>query len=54
MPKKIDGVDEVEIVILDDGSNGKAIEVAKALGLHHIVINKNNRGLARTLITELN
>jgi glycosyltransferase involved in cell wall biosynthesis len=37
MPKKIDGVDEVEIVILDDGSTDKTIEVAKALGLHHIV-----------------
>jgi glycosyltransferase involved in cell wall biosynthesis len=54
IPKKIDGVDEVEILIIDDGSTDKTIEVAKALGVHHIVINKNNRGLARTFRTGLN
>ena len=45
IPKQIDGVDVVEILIIDDGSTDKTIEVAKALGVHHIVINKNNRGL---------
>jgi glycosyltransferase involved in cell wall biosynthesis len=54
IPKKIDGVDVVEILIIDDGSTDKTIEVAKALGVHHIVINKNNRGLARTFRTGLN
>lgn len=48
IPKEIDGVDQVEILIIDDGSNDKTIEVAKSLGVHHIIINKNNRGLART------
>jgi len=54
IPKQIEGVDEVEILIIDDGSTDKTIEVAKALGVHHIVINKNNRGLARTFRTGLN
>ena len=54
IPKKMDGVDVVEIMIIDDGSTDKTIEVAKALGVHHIVINKNNRGLARTFRTGLN
>jgi glycosyltransferase involved in cell wall biosynthesis len=54
IPKQIDGVDVVEILIIDDGSTDKTIEVAKALGVHHIVINKNNRGLARTFRTGLN
>jgi glycosyltransferase involved in cell wall biosynthesis len=54
IPKQIDGVDEVEILIIDDGSTDKTVEVAKALGVHHIVINKNNRGLARTFRTGLN
>jgi glycosyltransferase involved in cell wall biosynthesis len=54
IPKQIDGVDEVEILIIDDGSTDKTIEVAKTLGVHHIVINKNNRGLARTFRTGLN
>jgi glycosyltransferase involved in cell wall biosynthesis len=54
IPKQIDGVDVVEILIIDDGSTDKTIEVAKALGVHHIIINKNNRGLARTFRTGLN
>jgi glycosyltransferase involved in cell wall biosynthesis len=54
IPKQIDGVDVVEILIIDDGSTDKTIEVAKTLGVHHIVINKNNRGLARTFRTGLN
>ncbi|MFT6987451.1 MAG: glycosyltransferase involved in cell wall biosynthesis [Psychromonas sp.] len=48
IPKTIPGVDQVEIMIIDDGSTDKTIEVAKALGVDHIIINKNNRGLART------
>lgn len=48
IPKEIEGVDEVEIMIIDDGSKDKTIDVAKKLGVHHIVVNKNNRGLART------
>ncbi len=48
IPKTIEGVDVVEVMIIDDGSSDRTIEVAKELGVNHIVINKNNRGLART------
>jgi glycosyltransferase involved in cell wall biosynthesis len=54
IPKQFDGVEVVEIMIIDDGSTDKTIEVAKALGVHHIIINKKNRGLARTFRTGLN
>lgn len=54
IPKQIDGVDVVEILIIDDGSTDNTIEVAKKIGVHHIIINKNNRGLARTFRTGLN
>ncbi len=54
IPKEIEGVDIVEIMIIDDGSTDKTIEVAKELGVNHIVINKNNRGLARTFRTGIN
>ncbi|MDN4504237.1 glycosyltransferase family 2 protein [Alteromonadaceae bacterium BrNp21-10] len=54
IPKTIDGIDIVEIMIIDDGSTDKTIEVAKKLGVHHIVVNKCNRGLARTFRTGLN
>ncbi|GAA0856973.1 glycosyltransferase family 2 protein [Aliiglaciecola litoralis] len=48
IPKSIPGIDKVEVMIIDDGSKDNTIEVAKKLGVDHIIINKNNRGLART------
>jgi glycosyltransferase involved in cell wall biosynthesis len=48
IPRQIEGIDEVEILIIDDGSIDKTVEVAKKIGVDHIVINSKNRGLART------
>lgn len=48
IPKKIDGIDELEILIVDDGSTDKTVEVAKAHGVKHFVIHKGNQGLARS------
>ena len=46
LPKHIDGIDEIEIMIVDDGSSDKTIEVARSLGIRHIVEHGSNRGLA--------
>ena len=48
IPRQIDGIDRIEILIIDDGSTDKTVEVAKELGVDHIVVNINNIGLART------
>ncbi|HEX6258985.1 MAG TPA: glycosyltransferase family 2 protein [Candidatus Saccharimonadales bacterium] len=48
MPKKIKGVDILEYLIVDDGSTDKTVEVAKKLGVHHIVRHPKNMGLARS------
>jgi len=48
LPKKIEGIDEIEVLIIDDGSTDKTIDVAKQLGVDHIIINKINMGLARS------
>ena len=48
IPRQIEGIDTVEILIIDDGSTDQTIEVARKIGVDHIVINKNNKGLART------
>jgi len=47
-PDKIDGIDIIETLIIDDGSTDRTIEVAKELGVNHIIRNTNNRGLARS------
>ncbi len=48
MPKSLPGVDEVEWLIIDDGSTDKTIEVAKKLGVKHFVYHRRNMGLARS------
>lgn len=45
IPKKIPGVNSIEILIIDDGSTDKTIEVAKSLGVKHFVHHTRNRGL---------
>lgn len=54
IPRIIPGVDTVEILIIDDGSTDRTVEVAQMLGVDHIVRNKKNQGLARTFRTGLN
>jgi len=53
IPRLIEGIDEVEILVIDDGSTDKTIEVAKAAGVDHIVKNTCNKGLARTFLVGL-
>lgn len=47
LPKHIDGIDEIEYLIINDGSKDRTVEVAQKLGIHHIVTFKQNKGLAR-------
>jgi len=53
IPRLIEGIDEVEILVIDDGSTDKTIEVAKSAGVDHIVKNTCNKGLARTFLVGL-
>jgi len=46
IPRQIEGIDCIEILIIDDGSSDRTIEVARQIGVHHIVRNLNNKGLA--------
>jgi glycosyltransferase involved in cell wall biosynthesis len=48
MPREIPGVDIVEYMIIDDGCTDRTVEVAKKLGVDHIVTHTRNMGLARS------
>ncbi|MEK6854641.1 MAG: glycosyltransferase [Nanoarchaeota archaeon] len=45
LPKKIKGVDIIEVQIVDDGSTDKTIEVAQKFGVARIIRHKKNKGL---------
>ena len=47
LPRSIDGIDEIEYLIINDGSKDNTVEVARAWGVHHVVDFKKNKGLAK-------
>lgn len=54
LPKAIDGIDEIEIVIVDDGSTDKTVQTAVECGVKHIAQMPHNCGLARAFIAGIN
>ncbi len=46
LPREIPGIDRIEYLIINDGSTDRTVEVAKELGVHHIVSFSGNRGLS--------
>lgn len=53
IPESIGGIDEIEILVIDDGSADNTVETAKNLGIKHIVSHSKNLGLARAFDTGL-
>lgn len=53
LPKKIQGVDTLEYLIINDGSQDNTVDVARKLGVQHIVNFKRNKGLAHGFIAGL-
>jgi glycosyltransferase involved in cell wall biosynthesis len=54
LPKKLEGIDKIEILIINDGSTDRTLEVAKKHRVDHILSFKKNQGLARSFMAGLN
>lgn len=54
LPRKVEGFDKVEWLIINDGSTDNTVEVAQANGVDHIISFTNNQGLARGFMAGLN
>ncbi len=46
LPRQIDGIEAIELLIVDDGSTDRTVDVAREHGVDHIVRLTNNKGLA--------
>lgn len=53
LPKHIDGIDEIEYLIINDGSKDNTVEVARNWGVHYVVNFKQNKGLAKGFMAGL-
>lgn len=54
IPRQIDGIDQVEILVVDDGSTDKTVSIAEEIGVDHVIRNPKNVGLATTFFVGLN
>src|SRR5215213_7792151 len=46
LPHTLPGIDQVELLVIDDGSTDRTVAVARECGVDHIVRLTNNKGLA--------
>ncbi|MBR6402642.1 MAG: glycosyltransferase [Eubacterium sp.] len=53
LPKHIDGIDEIEYLIINDGSKDNTVEVAKKWGVNYVVNFRRNKGLAHGFMAGL-
>ncbi|WP_245481757.1 glycosyltransferase family 2 protein [Mesorhizobium sp. M7A.F.Ce.TU.012.03.2.1] len=51
LPRQVEGFDQVEWLVIDDGSTDRTVEVARENGVDHVVSLPHNQGLAKAFMT---
>jgi glycosyltransferase involved in cell wall biosynthesis len=54
IPKKIDGIDAIESLVIDDGSSDNTADAARKAGATHVVQLKTHRGLSSAFLAGIN
>ncbi len=54
LPRKIDGIDEIEVLVIDDGSTDRTVEAAKEAGVDEVLSLGSNKGLAKAFSAGIN
>jgi len=50
LPRKVEGFDQVEWLLIDDGSTDNSVDIAREAGVDHIISFTKNQGLARVFM----
>jgi glycosyltransferase involved in cell wall biosynthesis len=53
LPRALDGIEQIEILVIDDGSTDATADVARRNGVRHVLRTPVNQGLARAFSTGL-
>lgn len=53
LPRRIVGVDQLEYLVVDDGSSDRTPEIARGCGVHHVVCLPHHMGLAAAFVAGL-
>ncbi|MBC7108499.1 MAG: glycosyltransferase family 2 protein [Methanomassiliicoccales archaeon] len=54
IPRKIDGIDEVQVIVMEDGSTDRTAEIARDAGADYVISRKERLGLAKAFEEGLN
>src|SRR5207237_8333454 len=50
LPRQLPGIDQIERLVVDDGSTDRTAEVAREHGIEHVISFPRNLGLARAFV----
>jgi len=50
LPRELPGIDKIEYLVIDDGSSDRTVEVARELGVEHVLSLGSNQGLANAFL----